>query len=181
MLARAASSLASRNSAHANSGGPPPWPQRKALPASPSRIALYYPAAKKLRSPPQPGRQPSPASARITVSVIVRRKQPLKAANRLGKERLTRAQYRQAHAADPDAIKLVRAFAKEYGLTPEAGTPKPEHRTVKLTGTVAAMQKAFGVELNQKTIEGVDLSRPRRRHPPPEELVRPRDGRARPR
>jgi kumamolisin len=99
------------------------------------------------------GEQPSPASTRITVSVIVRRKQPLKAANRLGKERLTRAQYRQAHAADPDAIKLVRAFAKEYGLTPQSGTPKPEHRTIKLTGTVAAMEKAFGVRLIKKNID----------------------------
>ena len=99
------------------------------------------------------GEQPSPASTRITVSVIVRRKQQLKAANRLGKERLTRAQYRQAHAADPDAIKLVRAFAKEYGLTPQSGTPKPEHRTIKLTGTVAAMEKAFGVRLIKKNID----------------------------
>jgi kumamolisin len=97
-----------------------------------------------------PQEKPSPASASLTVSVILCRKTPLTAASRLGKERLTRAQYRKAHAADPDAAKLVRAFAKEYGLTPEAGTPKPEHRTIKLTGTVAAMQKAFGVTLVQK-------------------------------
>jgi kumamolisin len=97
-----------------------------------------------------PQEKQSPASASLTVSVILRRKTPLTAASRLGKERLTRAQYRKAHAADPDAAKLVRAFAKEYGLTPEAGTPKPEHRTIKLTGTVAAMQKAFGVTLVQK-------------------------------
>ena len=116
--------------------------------ASQNRVVLPGSEKKPLAAT---GEKPSPASTRITVSVIVRRKQPLKAANRLGKERLTRAQYRQAHAADPDAIKLVRAFAKEYGLTPQSGTPKPEHRTIKLTGTVAAMQKAFGVTLVQKT------------------------------
>jgi kumamolisin len=101
-----------------------------------------------------PQEKPSPASASLTVSVILCRKTPLTAASRLGKERLTRAQYRKAHAADPDAAKLVRAFAKEYGLTPEAGTPKPGHRTIKLTGTVAAMQKAFGVTLVQKPHDG---------------------------
>ena len=120
--------------------------------ASQNRAVL--PGSEKAPLTAATGEQPSPASGRVTVSVIVRRKQPLKAANSLGKERLTRAQYRQAHAADPDAIKLVRAFAKEYGLTPQSGTPKPEHRTIKLTGTVAAMEKAFGVRLVKKNLEG---------------------------
>ena len=120
--------------------------------ASQNRVVL--PGSEKTPVTTAAAEKPSPASTRITVSVIVRRKAPLKAANRLGKERLTRAQYRQAHAADPDAIKLVRAFAKEYGLTPQAGTPQPEHRTIKLTGTVAAMQKAFDVTLVQKILDG---------------------------
>jgi kumamolisin len=125
---------------------------KKSAPRFASQNRAVLPGSEKAPLPAATGEQPSPASTRITVSVIVRRKQPLKAANSLGKERLTRAQYRQAHAADPDAIKLVRAFAKEYGLTPEAGTPKPEHRTIKLTGTVAAMEKAFGVRLIKKNI-----------------------------
>jgi kumamolisin len=97
---------------------------------------------------------PAPSSNRITVSVIVRRKTPLKAANCTGKERLTRAQYRQRHSADPAAVKLVRAFAKEYGLTVAPNTPSPELRTIKLTGTVAAMQRAFGVTLVHQPIDG---------------------------
>src|ERR1700722_5917493 len=76
----------------------------------------------------------------ITVSVIVRRKSPLNP-KRLGIDRLTRAQYRQQHAADPVAVSLVRAFAKEFGLAVDKGTPQPERRTIKLTGTGAAMQK----------------------------------------
>jgi kumamolisin len=97
---------------------------------------------------------PAPSGAKITVSVIVKRKAPLKAANCTGKERLTHAQYRQRHAADPAAVKLVRAFAKEYGLAVAPNTPGPEHRIIKLTGTTATMQKAFGVTLVHKTIDG---------------------------
>jgi len=96
----------------------------------------------------------APPSARITVSVIVRRKAPLPAAYTSGKQRLTHAQFRARHAADPVAVKLVRAFAREFGLKVEPGTPAPGRRTIKLTGTVANMQRAFGVVLMHKTIEG---------------------------
>jgi kumamolisin len=98
--------------------------------------------------------KPAPAGMRLTVSVVVKRKVPLKAANRTGKQRLTHAQYRQNHGADPAAVKLVRAFAKEFGLTVAPDTPGPERRTVKLIGTVTAMQKAFGVTLVHKTHDG---------------------------
>ncbi len=99
--------------------------------------------------------KPAPLAARITVSVIVRRKTPLKAAHITGEQRLTRAQFNDSHAADPAAVKLVERFAKEFGLTVQPGTPAPGRRTVKLTGTVANMQRAFGVSLAHKTMEGV--------------------------
>jgi kumamolisin len=98
--------------------------------------------------------KPAPAGTKITVSVVVKRKNALKVSNRNGKERLTHAQYRKSHGADPDAIKLVRAFAKEFGLTVAPNTPGPERRTIQLIGTVAAMQKAFGVTLLHKVQEG---------------------------
>jgi kumamolisin len=98
--------------------------------------------------------KPAPSGTKITVSVVVKRKAPLKVANRTGKERLTHAQYRLRHGADPAAVKLVRAFAKEYGLAVTPDTPGPERRTIKLTGTIAAMQKAFGVTLVHKTHDG---------------------------
>jgi kumamolisin len=100
------------------------------------------------------GEKPAPAGTKITISVIVRRKAELKVANRSGKDRLTHAQYRARHGADPAAVKLVRAFAKEYGLTVAPDTPGPERRAVKLIGTVANMQKAFGVTLVNKTVDG---------------------------
>src|SRR5271170_7270925 len=100
------------------------------------------------------GEKPAPSTARFTVSVVVKRKAPLKTANRTGKQRLTHAQYKKNHGADPNAVKLVRAFAKEFGLAVAPDTPGPERRTVKLIGTVAAMQKAFGVTLLHKTLDG---------------------------
>jgi kumamolisin len=101
------------------------------------------------------GETAAPSATRITVSVIVRRKTPLSAAHVRGEQRLTHAQFNANHAADPAAVKLVKAFAKEFGLTVERGTPAPGRRTIKLTGTVANMQRAFGVTLTHKTMEGV--------------------------
>ena len=89
--------------------------------------------------------------ASITVSVIVRRKAPLNPKT-LGKQRLTRAQLRQQHGADPAAVKLVQAFAKEYGLT--ADLVSAETRVVSLTGAPAAMERAFGVRLTHHTSGG---------------------------
>lgn len=100
------------------------------------------------------GEEAASLTKRFTVSVLVKRKQPLKTAHCLGKIRLTHAQYRRSHGADPAAVKLVRAFAKEFDLTVESGTPRPERRIIKLSGTVDAMQKAFGVTLTHKTHEG---------------------------
>jgi len=101
------------------------------------------------------GEKPAPPGARFTVSVIIRRKAPLEAAHITGEQRLTRVQFNDNHAADPAAVKLVQRFAKEYGLTVERGTPAPGRRTVKLTGTTANMQRAFGVSLAHKAMEGV--------------------------
>ena len=102
----------------------------------------------------------TPAKAKITVSLIVKRKEPLKINNRGGRAagpvRVTRAQYRVHHTADPDALKLVKAFAKEFNLAVEPDATAATRRTVQLTGTAADIQKAFGVELNQKKIEGVE-------------------------
>jgi kumamolisin len=120
------------------------------LSASPRTV---LPGSEKAPFVQAAGEKPAPAGTVITVSVLLRRKAPLKTANRTGKERLTHAQYRQSHGADPEAIKLVRAFAKEYGLKVAPDTPGPERRMMKLTGTIAAMQKAFGVTLVHKTHE----------------------------
>ncbi len=89
----------------------------------------------------------------LTVTVVVRPRSPIDPAT-LGEARLTRAQYAQKHGADPVAVKAVRAFAKRFGLTVEPGSPAPGRRGVRISGTTAAMQNAFGVTLQQQIHEG---------------------------
>ena len=91
-----------------------------------------------------------PRSKKLTVSVIVKRKTPLTPANRLGTQRLTRAQFRQQHGADPAAVKLVQSFARQFGLAIVADPDTAARRTIQLTGTLDAMQKAFGVTLTHQ-------------------------------
>lgn len=88
-----------------------------------------------------------PASGALTVSVIVKPRQRLNTAKvgRAG-ERMTRAEYARQHGPDPESMAAVAAFAKEYGL--KATKPSPGRRAMQVTGTVAEMQKAFGVALN---------------------------------
>ncbi len=97
-----------------------------------------------------PESQVTPATGKVTVSVVVRRKSPLNTRT-LGKVRLTRGEYSKNHAADKADLKLIKAFALEYGLTVEKDTPKPERRTVLISGPTQAMEKAFGVMLKQVT------------------------------
>ena len=99
------------------------------------------------------GAKSAPSAERLTVSVIVRRKAPLAAAHISGKQRITRAEFNAEHAADPAAVQLVKRFAKEFGLTVERGTPARGRRTIKVTGSVANMQRAFGVSLEHKTVD----------------------------
>jgi kumamolisin len=113
--------------------------KRQLLPGS-EKAAFHVPAEK-------------PATGKVTVSVILRRKQQLDP-SLFGKVRLSRAEFSRRHAADPADLKQIHAFAKEFGLTVGRDTPKPERRTVLLSGTVAAMQKAFGVQLGHAAVDG---------------------------
>jgi kumamolisin len=65
---------------------------------------------------------------------------------------MTRAAFARLHGPHPESIKAVTAFAREYGL--KAKPPAPGRRAMEVTGTVAAMQKAFGVELHTQRIGG---------------------------
>ena len=86
----------------------------------------------------------------ITVSVIVPRKQPIPQSCIDG-DHISRAQFRARHGADPAAVKAVKAFASEFGLTAAVDLPG---RTITLTGTAAALQTAFGVKLSERTVKG---------------------------
>ncbi|ADW67683.1 S53 family peptidase [Granulicella tundricola] len=90
----------------------------------------------------------------FTVTVIVKRKNPLNLKQVLKPAgRLTHAAFAKAHGPSPDGVKLVKAFAKEFGLT-VAPAPGQGRRALYLTGTAAAMQTAFGVTFATKIMEG---------------------------
>lgn len=100
----------------------------------------------------------TPAKSMVTVSVIVKRKEPLELNRRGGRAngpvRISRAEFQKRNGGDPEAIKQVKAFAREFNLRVEADPTSALRRTVQLTGTAADIQKAFGVALEQKMIDG---------------------------
>lgn len=107
-------------------------------------VAAAAIAARAGATPAAPGR-------RIDFSIILKPKKPINR-SRLGKEHLTRSEYRREHRADPAAVRLVRAFARESGLAVE--DVQPDRRTIKLSGTVAVIERAFEVTLVEAHIEG---------------------------
>jgi kumamolisin len=65
---------------------------------------------------------------------------------------LSREEYASGHAADPQDVEKVAAFAKEHQLVVVAS--EPARRTVVLSGTASAMSAAFGVTLQQFEHDG---------------------------
>jgi kumamolisin len=91
----------------------------------------------------------------IEVSVRLRSKAELKreelksALEKPGFKHMSRTQYENTHGADPADLEKIKKFAQEYDLKVlETGT-ELARRTVVLSGTVANLQKAFNVELNE--------------------------------
>jgi kumamolisin len=92
----------------------------------------------------------STETGEITVSVIVTPKTPFTMDGDGQPERLTREEFDVRHGANPASVEMVQAFAKEFGLTVET-SPRACPCTVRLSGSVAAMEKAFGVTLKTET------------------------------
>ena len=117
--------------------------------ASQKRIALAGSEKSALTAKAQPAAKTAAARGNIIVSVVLKCKAALPVKGGVPQERLTRAAYASKYGADPESKKLVKAFAKEFGLKVVSGLP-PGPCTLQLTGSVAAMQKAFGVTLQQQ-------------------------------
>ncbi len=107
------------------------------------------------RNPRLPFATPEPASVKVlpksrhfTISVLVKRRNPLDPAT-LGAEVLTPEQFTARHGADPAAIDAVKQFAEAFDLQVEPNIHEAR-RTVQLTGTVEAFEKAFGITLMQQ-------------------------------
>jgi len=94
----------------------------------------------------------STEAGEITVSVIVAPKTPFRMPGDGPKERLSREEFAIRHGADPASVKIVQELAKEFGLRAEPATHAGPC-TVQLTGSVADIEKAFGVSLQMHTTD----------------------------
>jgi kumamolisin len=115
------------------------------------------PLAGSERVPLEGAREIGPANPNETVDVTIRLR------SRAGKEAivkaseftkpiekrtiLSRKEFEQRHSADSDSIARVESFARQHKLLVKEKSPA--RRTVILSGTVAAMNEAFGVELKE--------------------------------
>jgi kumamolisin len=123
------------------------------MPAPKKRLPL----AGSERAPLPGAREVGPANPNETVEVTLRLrsragKQPiidekefLKPAEK--RAIFSRKDFEQQRGADPASIALVESFAREHKLTVKEKSAA--RRTVILSGTVAAMNEAFGVELKE--------------------------------
>ena len=115
------------------------------------------PLAGSERAPLEGAREIGPANPNEKVDVTIRLrsragKKPIVSADEFRKpiEKrtiLSHKEFEQRHGADPDSIARVEAFAREHKLTVKEKSPV--RRTVILSGTVAAVNEAFGVELKE--------------------------------
>src|SRR4051794_25254564 len=79
---------------------------------------------------------------RVEITIRLRRK-PGAAEPRTGSKPLTREQFREGYGADPADLEKIEDFAEEYEL--DVLQTSLAQRSVRLSGTAAAMQAAFGV------------------------------------
>jgi kumamolisin len=115
------------------------------------------PLAGSERAPLPGAREIGPANPNEVVDVTIRLrsksgKKPVVDAGEFSKpiekrKILSREEFESQHSADPASIALVESFASEHGLTVKETSAA--RRTVILSGTVAEMNKAFGVELKK--------------------------------
>jgi kumamolisin len=109
------------------------------------------------RAPLKGAREIGPANPSEIVDVTIRLrsragKKPIVDANEFKKPIenrtiLSRKDFEELHGADADSIALVESFARENQLA--VREKSPGRRTVIVSGTVTAVNQAFGVELKQ--------------------------------
>jgi kumamolisin len=84
----------------------------------------------------------------MQISVILKHRQPLPA-NRPAGRFMTHDEFAGQFGADPAHVDKLRQFARENNLHMLERGDEVLRRTVTLSGTAAAMEKAFSVELNE--------------------------------
>jgi kumamolisin len=105
-------------------------------------------------APPEPRIGPAPQQEVIKVTLHLRGRRQQQLDRHLAqlakapadaRQHLTREEFAQQYGARPADIAAVRRFAANHDLS--VVSVHPERRTVELSGTVAAMSSAFGVDL----------------------------------
>jgi kumamolisin len=109
----------------------------------PARVALPGSRKTALAGAVRAGKVP--AAERLTVTVRVRHRVGAAAPRPAGAVPLSRDEFRAAHGASPADIQAVEDFANAHGL--DVVQTSVSQRAVRLSGTVDAMQAAFGVRL----------------------------------
>jgi kumamolisin len=84
----------------------------------------------------------------IEVSVILKHRQNLPDLEQVS-QHTSHSDFARTYGADPAAVDKIHEFAREYKLHLLERGDEPLRRTVTLSGTAAAMEKAFGVELTE--------------------------------
>ncbi len=115
-------------------------------PESPRQVRMT-PIPNSEHHRPQQGTSigPTPANQEVMVTVVLKRRQPLDLAGMRGR-RMSRQEYTDQYGASQAAIDQITAFAAQHGLS--VVETSRARRRVFLRGTVAQMQAAFGVTLN---------------------------------
>jgi kumamolisin len=89
----------------------------------------------------------------ISVSVIVKRKNPLSLAE-LGGRHVSQEEFSEKYAADSASFDHLREFAHQSGLTVDESASSLARRTIVMRGHIHRIEQAFGVTLNDYEKEG---------------------------
>jgi kumamolisin len=90
---------------------------------------------------------PTDPSEMAEISIVLKQRRELKLEHLQGKH-LTHDEFASTYGADPEHIKRVYAFARANNLQVIEHGDEVARRTVMVKGTVASLEKAFGVTLN---------------------------------
>jgi kumamolisin len=117
---------------------------------SPSRVS--FPKSERQAVPGAMVAGKTDPQRNISVSVIVKRKNPLNLA-KVG-HHLSQEEFSERYAADPANFEHLRDFAHKHGLTVDEGASSLARRTLVLRGPASKMDAAFGVTLNDYVKNG---------------------------
>ena len=89
---------------------------------------------------------PTDPNQAVEVSIVLKQRRELKLDHLQGKH-LSHDEFAATYGADPEHIARIHAFANAHNLTIVEHPNEIARRTVKVRGTVANLEKAFGVTL----------------------------------